>query len=59
MIRTILMLIFWALAAPVAAIIGFSASFIMGDVRVLYRLFMWGAWKVRLTRVTIFWPAAL
>ncbi|MFZ1139757.1 MAG: lysophospholipid acyltransferase family protein [Candidatus Sulfotelmatobacter sp.] len=44
MIRTILMLIFWALAAPVAAIIGFSASFIMGDVRVLYRLFMWGAW---------------
>ena len=45
MIRTILMLIFWTLAAPVAAIIGFSASFIMGDVRVLYRLFMWGAWS--------------
>jgi 1-acyl-sn-glycerol-3-phosphate acyltransferase len=44
MIRTILMLIFWALAAPLAAIIGFSARFIMGDVRVLYRLFMWGAW---------------
>jgi 1-acyl-sn-glycerol-3-phosphate acyltransferase len=44
MIRTILMLIFWALAAPVAAIIGFPAAFIMGDVRVLYRLFMWGAW---------------
>ena len=44
MIRTVLMLVFWALAAPVAAIIGFSASFIMGDVRVLYRLFMWGAW---------------
>ncbi len=44
MIRTMLMLIFWALAAPVAAIIGFTASFIMGDVRVLYRLFMWGAW---------------
>jgi 1-acyl-sn-glycerol-3-phosphate acyltransferase len=44
MIRTIIMLIFWALAAPVAAIIGFPASFIMGDVRVLYRLFMWGAW---------------
>jgi 1-acyl-sn-glycerol-3-phosphate acyltransferase len=43
MIRTILMLIFWALAAPVAALIGFPASFIMGDVRVLYRLFMWGA----------------
>src|ERR1035437_5341569 len=44
MIRTILMLIFWALAAPAAAIIGFPASFIMGDVRVLYRIFMWGAW---------------
>jgi 1-acyl-sn-glycerol-3-phosphate acyltransferase len=44
MIRTLLMLIFWALAAPWAAIIGFSASFLMGDVRVLYRLFMWGAW---------------
>jgi 1-acyl-sn-glycerol-3-phosphate acyltransferase len=43
MIRTIIMLIFWALAAPVAALIGFPASFIMGDVRVLYRLFMWGA----------------
>src|SRR5580698_2238152 len=44
MIRTLLMLLFWALAAPVAALIGFPASFIMGDVRVLYRLFMWGAW---------------
>src|ERR1700741_4011405 len=44
MIRTVLIVVFWALAAPVAAIIGFSASFIMGDVRVLYRLFMWGAW---------------
>jgi 1-acyl-sn-glycerol-3-phosphate acyltransferase len=44
MIRTTIMLIFWVLAAPLAAIIGFTASFIMGDVRVLYRLFMWGAW---------------
>lgn len=44
MIRTIMMLVFWALAAPVAALIGFPASFLMGDVRVLYRLFMWGAW---------------
>jgi 1-acyl-sn-glycerol-3-phosphate acyltransferase len=39
------MLMFWALAAPLAAIIGFPASVIMGDVRVLYRLFMWGAWS--------------
>jgi 1-acyl-sn-glycerol-3-phosphate acyltransferase len=44
MIRTCIMLLFWALALPVAALIGFTASFIMGDVRVLYRLFMWGAW---------------
>jgi 1-acyl-sn-glycerol-3-phosphate acyltransferase len=44
MIRTIIMLLFWTLAAPVAALIGFPAAFIMGDVRVLYRLFMWGAW---------------
>ena len=44
MIRTIIMLIFWALAAPVAALIGFPATLIMGNVRVLYRLFMWGAW---------------
>src|ERR1700722_7929979 len=44
MIRTLVMLIFWALAAPVAAVIGFPASYIMGDVRVLYWLFMWGAW---------------
>jgi 1-acyl-sn-glycerol-3-phosphate acyltransferase len=44
MIRTMAMLTFWALAAPVAALIGFPAAFIMGDVRVLYRLFMWGAW---------------
>jgi 1-acyl-sn-glycerol-3-phosphate acyltransferase len=44
MIRTIAMLLFWALVAPIAALIGFPATFIMGDVRVLYRLFMWGAW---------------
>src|SRR5271167_4118500 len=44
MIRTIAMLTFWSLAAPIAALIGFPAAFIMGDVRVLYRLFMWGAW---------------
>jgi 1-acyl-sn-glycerol-3-phosphate acyltransferase len=43
MIRTILMLLLWALAAPIAALIGFPATFIMGNVRVLYRLFMWGA----------------
>jgi 1-acyl-sn-glycerol-3-phosphate acyltransferase len=45
MIRTCAMLVFWALAMPPAAIIGFTSAFIMGDVRVLYRLFMWGAWS--------------
>lgn len=43
MIRTILMLTFWGLAAPPAGAIGFIAAYIMGDIRVLYRLFMWGA----------------
>jgi 1-acyl-sn-glycerol-3-phosphate acyltransferase len=43
MIRTTIMLLFWILAAPVAALIGFPVAFITGDVRLLYRLFMWGA----------------
>jgi len=43
MIRTIIMLTFWALAAPVAALIGFPWTLLTGDIRVLYRLFMWGA----------------
>jgi 1-acyl-sn-glycerol-3-phosphate acyltransferase len=43
MIRTIIMLTFWGLAAPVAALIGFPWTLLTGDVRVLYRLFMWGA----------------
>jgi 1-acyl-sn-glycerol-3-phosphate acyltransferase len=44
MIRTVAMLVFWALAAPVAALIGFPWTFLTGDIRLLYRLFMWGAW---------------
>jgi 1-acyl-sn-glycerol-3-phosphate acyltransferase len=43
MIRTVLMLTFWSLAAPVAALIGFPWTLLTGDVGVLYRLFMWGA----------------
>jgi 1-acyl-sn-glycerol-3-phosphate acyltransferase len=54
MIRTLLMLTFWCLAAPPAALIGFAAAYIMGDIRVLYRLFMWGAWAgVRLAGVRV------
>jgi 1-acyl-sn-glycerol-3-phosphate acyltransferase len=43
MIRTIIMLTFWGLAAPVAAIIGFPWTLLTGDIRLLYRLFMIGA----------------
>ena len=45
MIRTCIMLLFWALAMPFAALIGFTHAFLSGNVRVLYRLFMWGAWS--------------
>jgi 1-acyl-sn-glycerol-3-phosphate acyltransferase len=44
MIRTVLMLTTWTLMGPFAAIIGFIAAFIMGDIRVLYFLFTRGAW---------------
>jgi len=54
MIRTLAMLVFWALAAPPAALIGFPWSFIVGNVRLLYRMFMFGAWNgVRLTGVRV------
>jgi 1-acyl-sn-glycerol-3-phosphate acyltransferase len=54
MIRTVVMLTFWGLAAPVAALIGFPWTFITGDIRFLYRLFMWGAWwGVQLTGVRV------
>jgi 1-acyl-sn-glycerol-3-phosphate acyltransferase len=54
MIRTLVMLTFWGLAAPVAALIGFPWTFITGDIRLLYRMFMFGAWNgVRLTGVRV------
>lgn len=43
MIRTLIMLGFWSLAAPVAALIGFTWTFVSGNVRLLYRMFTWGA----------------
>lgn len=43
MIRTLIMLTFWALAAPLASLIGFPWTFLTGDVRLLYRMFTWGA----------------
>jgi 1-acyl-sn-glycerol-3-phosphate acyltransferase len=54
MMRTIAMLVFWVLAAPVAALIGFPWTLITGDVSLLYRMFMFGAWNgVRLTGVRV------
>jgi 1-acyl-sn-glycerol-3-phosphate acyltransferase len=54
MFRTIAMLVFWGLAAPIAALIGFPSTFITGDIRLLYRMFMFGAWNgVRLTGVKV------
>ncbi len=43
MIRTLIMLTFWSLAAPLAALIGFPWTLISGDVSLLYRMFTWGA----------------
>jgi 1-acyl-sn-glycerol-3-phosphate acyltransferase len=42
-LRAIGMLTFWVMAAPLAAIIGFPWTFIKGDIRLLYRIFMFGA----------------
>jgi 1-acyl-sn-glycerol-3-phosphate acyltransferase len=54
MIRTIVMLGFWTLAAPVAALLGFPWTFLTGDIRFLYRMFMIGASSgVRLAGVRV------
>jgi|SRR5579864_1498843 len=54
MIRTVLMLTFWGVAAPIAALIGFPWTFLTRDVTLLYRLFIRGAWYgVRLAGVRI------
>lgn len=44
MIRTLLMLTFWGIAAPVAALIGFPWTLITGNVSLLYTMFTWGAY---------------
>jgi len=43
LIRTILMLTFWTLALPVAALVGFPWTFLTRDIGLLYRMSMWGA----------------
>jgi 1-acyl-sn-glycerol-3-phosphate acyltransferase len=54
LIRTILMLTFWLLALPVAAVLGFPWTFLTRDVSFLYRMGMWGAWTgVKLAGVKV------
>src|SRR6266700_3359287 len=52
MIRTILMLAFWAISLPIAALFCFPWVFIAGDIGLLYRVGMWAAFTgVRLAGV--------
>ncbi len=44
MLRTIIMLTFWALCMPPAALVSFIWLFLTGDIRVLYKTFTWGAY---------------
>jgi 1-acyl-sn-glycerol-3-phosphate acyltransferase len=54
MIRTTIMLLFWAIMMPFAAIIGFACVFLANDIRPLYHLFTWGAYAgVWLTGVRV------
>ena len=48
------MLSFWALLLPVAALIGFPWTFLTGNIDLLYRISMWGAFAgVRLSGVKV------
>jgi 1-acyl-sn-glycerol-3-phosphate acyltransferase len=54
LIRTVLMLTFWTLALPVAALVGFPWTFLIRDIGLLYRMSMWGAWTgVKLAGVKV------
>jgi len=54
LIRTILMLAFWTLALPFAALFGFPWTFLTRDISFLYRMSMWGAWTgVRIAGVKV------
>src|SRR5580700_1507708 len=54
MIRTLVMLGFWAALLPFAALIGFPWTLLTGDVSLLYRMTMWGAWNgVRLAGIQV------
>ncbi len=43
MIRALLMISFWAITMPFAALVGFPWTFLFGDVSLLYRMVTWGA----------------
>ena len=52
--RTILMLLFWAIALPLAVLTGFPWTFLTKDVTFLYRTCMWGAFTgVRIAGVRV------
>lgn len=54
MIWTIIMLAFWAVMLPIAALICFPWVLITGDIRLLYRVGMWSARTgVRLARIRV------
>jgi 1-acyl-sn-glycerol-3-phosphate acyltransferase len=54
MIRTLVMLGFWVALLPVAALIGFPWTLLVGNIKFLYRLGMWGAWTgVRLAGIRV------
>jgi 1-acyl-sn-glycerol-3-phosphate acyltransferase len=53
-IRGVVMLGFWALLLPVAAVLGFPWTLLTGNVNFLYRMGMWGAWTgVRIAGVRV------
>ena len=54
MIRTILMLSFWVLVAPLIALLCFPWALITGDILPLYRVGVWAAWTgVRMAGVRV------
>jgi 1-acyl-sn-glycerol-3-phosphate acyltransferase len=53
-VRTVLMLGFWALSLPIAALTGIPWTYLTKDVSFLYRTCMWGAWTgVRIAGVRV------
>jgi 1-acyl-sn-glycerol-3-phosphate acyltransferase len=54
LLRTILMLLFWAIALPLAVLTGFPWTYLTKDITFLYRTCMWGAFTgVRIAGVRV------